>query len=245
MNESKYRILAEIKRQAEANNGRALGEEAFRKETGIQRSAWWPLLWVNWGDAIQEAGLPRNVFTTAIDEKLLLEKYARLARSLGRMPVHGELRRQKAVDSSFPTDQVFFRRYGGKNNLVKAMLEYCEASPEFGDVASLCRAYLEETATIPRRAAGASSETVVGYVYLIKSGRHHKIGRTNSIGRREWELGIKIPIPPKTIHFIETDDPVGVEAYWHRRFAEKRGEGEWFNLTAEDVAAFKRGKKIT
>jgi hypothetical protein len=78
----------------------------------------------------------------------------------------------------------------------------------------------------------------------LKSGRHFKIGRSNSVGRRESELGIKIPVPPTTIHSIETDDPTGVEAYWHRRFADKRGEGEWFNLRSEDVAAFKRWKRI-
>ena len=30
----------------------------------------------------------------------------------------------------------------------------------------------------------------------MKSGRHFKVGRSNSVGRREWELGIKIPVPP-------------------------------------------------
>jgi hypothetical protein len=64
------------------------------------------------------------------------------------------------------------------------------------------------------------------------------------VGRREWELGVKIPIAPKAINSIETDDPAGVEAYWHRRFADKRGEGEWFNLDANDIAAFKRWKRI-
>jgi len=29
-----------------------------------------------------------------------------------------------------------------------------------------------------------------------------------------------------------------------QRFAEKRGEGEWFNLDAEDIRAFRRWKKI-
>lgn len=82
------------------------------------------------------------------------------------------------------------------------------------------------------------------FVYLMKSGRHYKIGRTNSPGRRSWELGIKIPIPPQTIHSFETDDPVGVEAYWHKRFEAKRGEGEWFNLNADDIAAFKRWRQI-
>ena len=92
--------------------------------------------------------------------------------------------------------------------------------------------------------ARSEPKVASGFVYLMKSGRHYKIGRTSSVGRRGSELAIKIPVPPKTIHIIETDDPVGVESYWHRRFADKRGEGEWFELTAEDVKGFKRWKRI-
>jgi hypothetical protein len=77
-------------------------------------------------------------------------------------------------------------------------------------------------------------------LYLMKSGKHYKIGRSNAVGRREYELGILLPDPPSTIHKIKTDDPAGIEAYWHGRFSAKRKGGEWFELDAADVKAFKR-----
>ena len=83
-------------------------------------------------------------------------------------------------------------------------------------------------------------------MYLLKHGsrREYKIGRTTSPIRREGEVGIELPLRLEPIHVIETDDPSGVESYWHRRFADKRLNGEWFALTQQDVRAFRRWRKI-
>jgi hypothetical protein len=72
------------------------------------------------------------------------------------------------------------------------------------------------------------------------SGQFYKIGRSNSAGRREYELAIQLPEKAKMIHTIRTDDPAGIQAYWHKRFEIKRRNGEWFKLDAADIAAFKR-----
>jgi hypothetical protein len=229
-------ILDHLKRIAKANGGKAPGELAFKRETSIGRSDWFPHVWLRWSDAIVEAGFEANQFGVSISKDVVVNKFIELTRELGRIPIKGELLRKAKIDKTFPNAEVFYSE--GKEGLLKRVAQYCEAHPSNEDILALCR--------IPK--VGVESEKKVkietGFVYLMRSGRHHKIGRTNSLGSRERQLAIKIPVPPTTVHSIETDDPVGVEAYWHKRLAEKRGEGEWFDLTSDDIAAFKRWKRI-
>lgn len=242
MNTGKAYILAEIKRLAEAS-GKPPGVRLFERETGIKESDWYPDLWLRWGDALQEAGFTRNVMQEALSDELLLEQYARLAQRLSRLPIKGEMIRESKTNPSFPSQRPF-RRFGGKGKLLKAVAGFCRANGAFDDVLSFCESALQNQKHDAEPLDSPKSRVTTGFVYLMKSGPHYKIGRTTSLARRGWELGIKIPVPPRTIHYVETDDPVGVEAYWHRRFDAKRGEGEWFNLAAGDVLAFKLWKRI-
>ena len=66
---------------------------------------------------------------------------------------------------------------------------------------------------------------------MLRLGKHYKIGKSFSVPRRHKEIAIELPEKPDVIHVITTDDPTGIEAYWHKRFDEKHTNGEWFALT--------------
>lgn len=231
--------MREINRTAEENGGVPLGWRRFFRETGIKQSDWKGKYWARWNDAVSESGLKPNKKTSAYEESLLIEKYISLMRELGRLPVVAEIRMKVRADASFPNDKTF-QRFGTKPQFAARILDYCRTRSGYEDVSTLCADIADRPTT--NSSEVDDGETVIGYVYLMKSGKFYKLGRSNAAGRREYELGIQLPEKLKTVHVIRTDDPAGIEAYWHGRFDEKRKNGEWFDLGAADVAAFKRRK---
>ena len=237
----KQHILDEIKRIARANNGKAPGEGKFGSETGIKKSDWCPDYWLRWSEALQEAGLTPNKLSIAYDKDVLLENYISLIQELGHFPIHQELLRKHKRDGAFPGHNAF-NRLGSKSERAAAIIEYCQVRGGLNDVIDICSKVVGSNVRSAKTRGELPDKYVLGFVYLMKSGRHYKIGKTNAVGRRERDLAIQLPEKANTVHVIKTDDPTGIEVYWHRRFEAKRGNGEWFELTAEDIKAFKRRK---
>jgi Meiotically up-regulated gene 113 len=233
----KQHILDEIRRTATASGGVSLGKDRFFTETGIKESDWFGRYWVRWSDAVREAGFTPNRMSEAYTDDVLVAKLISLTRKLGRFPVRGDLRMQARGTVEFPSDKAF-GRLGSKNQLIERLAEYCRTHDGFEDVLKLCPAVIDRK--IP--SAENTSTEEIGFVYLMKSGRFYKVGRSNSAGRREYELAIQLPERATKIHEIRTDDPVGIEEYWHKRFESRRKNGEWFELNASDIKAFRRRK---
>jgi Meiotically Up-regulated Gene 113 (MUG113) protein len=234
-------ILNEIKRTAEANGGKALGRQRFIEETRIKEYEWKGKIWARWGDAVREAGYSPGELRTAFADAYLLEQLAILIRDLGHFAVKMEMRLRKRSDGGFPNEKVY-ERFGTKSQLASRVIDHCRSKPGFEDVIGIC----QQVSTNPRESveSGSAVPEEFGFVYLLKSGRYYKIGRSNAAGRRERELDIQLPEKATNMHMIRTDDPVGIEKYWHNRFAIKRVRpgAEWFRLDSTDLTAFRRRK---
>jgi hypothetical protein len=238
-------VLAEIRRTTSSNSGIPLGYQGFASATGIARHQWHGKFWSKWSDAVKEAGFTPNLFKAAVPEGQLLEYLANLTRELGRYPIDADFKIKSHETENFPSPTTF-RRLGLKTAAI-SKLQIFSAAHGYSDILQIIEPLLANIASsVSATETTYLDKVVVGYVYVVRHGtrREFKIGRTSNLLRREGEIGVELPLKVSPIHVIETDDPAGVEAYWHRRFSKKRLNGEWFTLSAEDVRAFKRWKSI-
>lgn len=227
-------ILAEIKRLA-VENGSAPGKTVFARQTGIREHQWCGVLWAKWSDALAEAGFEGNVLQGRFLIENVLAKIVEACRHYGRVPSSAEMRLYRTQHPSFPSHNTVSNHFPTRTHLLRALAKYASQGEEGRDIALLLPdiAEFDEAPLLP----ACRTE---GSVYLLKSGSHYKIGRSDELERRVKEIRIALPEAVSLVHMITTDDPAGIEAYWHRRFADRRANGEWFKLDANDVAAFKR-----
>lgn len=229
------RIIAEIRRLAGANGGRPPGVMSFERETAIRRSQWYGVYWARWGDAVAEAGYTPNAPQAKTDPDFLLRKVCEAYRHYGRVATDGELALYRQRDPEVPWRQTIGLHYPSKVALIAAVKAWAAAHKGYGDVAAM----IPDSIFVPGAQRAQAKD---GSVYLIQSGPHFKIGRSDELERRVKEIRVALPDAAILVHTITTDDPPGIEAYWHRRFAGRRANGEWFKLTPPDVLAFKRRK---
>jgi Meiotically up-regulated gene 113 len=241
----KQHILDEIRRTAQENGGAPLGTDRFAAATGIGEAAWRGRYWARWNDAVKEAGFTPNIRRPKAEEDVLLLQLAGVIRELGRYPTVSEMRMRKRLDDAFPNHKVLERR-GSRPELVRMLIAFCQRVGGWDDVMQVCQSILSAAPDDQPVDADSDDDRVTGYVYLalMRVGREKrfKIGKANLVEQRTRQVAVKLPEDLELIHAISTDDAYGIEAYWHKRFAEKRRGGEWFELTADDVRVFKRRK---
>lgn len=230
-------ILQEIRRLASANGGQAPGMGTFQSQTGIGERQWRGLYWSRWSDALKDAGLEPNKLNERADTGSLLAGLIAACRHFERLPTEADMQILRRINPAIPHPNVLKSHFGKRADLIAALAKHVANDPAYADVAAM----------LPDQSDGASqrqpsSKSVEGFVYLIKSGDFYKIGRSDDAERRFKQITIALPDKAELFHTIRTDDPPGIEAYWHRRFADRRANGEWFKLTPQDVAAFKKRK---
>jgi len=222
---------------AALTDGQVPGSRAFAAATGIRETEWRGVHWARWGDALVEAGFAPNEWQGRFDSSAVLEQLAGVCRHYGHMPTRDELQIYRRAHPGAVSHKTVENHFGTKAEATNRLREWAAERPAFADVTAMLG---PPVATASREAAPPVGAE--GWVYLARSGQHYKIGRASDVERRMKQIQPALPEALTPEHFIRTDDPPGIEAYWHRRFADRRANGEWFKLTRADVAAFKRRK---
>jgi hypothetical protein len=239
----KQDILEKIRRIA-SETGEAPGQIKFANLTGIKEHAWRGKYWRGWTEALADAGFSAKAWQVSYDETDLLLKVADLTSKLRRFPSQVDFQLEAANGQDFPSVQTIKRRWN-MAELAIAVAGYCDTVGRQQD-ADFARSYASSRPTTPAKDDDdeAAAGTALGHVYMQRHGTDYKIGFTKSLNKRGRQIQIELPQEIELVHSILTDDPAGVEGYWHRRFADRRTRGEWFKLTKADVAAFKKWSKI-
>ncbi len=161
----------------------------------------------------------------------MLAGIAEVARSIGRIPAVWDLVAWRVSGHSLPAWSTYRRHFGNTEGVLRSLRHWAAAADDRKDIAVLLNELNERDNAEPE---------LPGAVYLLRLGQSYKIGCSRSVRQRVHEVRRSLPRKAKLLHLIATEDPHGIEAYWHRRFADKRQGGEWFRLSPQDVAAFRR-----
>ncbi len=233
--------IAQRIRELAATRGGHVSFDTFISETGIKDKWLRSQEWFNgWNNLLSELGLETRAFGVARTPASLIAKaVAEFTTRQGHWPTEDDLRRERKKNCSFPSLSVIapLRRSGQLATLIVAL---GKEDSQFSTAATIAERHVRSDNDL---ADVSSGERIKGYVYLLRSGRRYKIGKSTDPSRRYREVRLELPDETHQVHTIPTDDPTGIEAYWHARFSAKKIRNtEFFELDGSDVQAFKRRK---
>ncbi|MGD1845003.1 MAG: hypothetical protein ACFB10_06375 [Salibacteraceae bacterium] len=123
MRYSKEEILKKIREIAELNNGKMIGIKKFESLTGIKEGFWKGRYWINWSDAVNEAGFKSANYKQPWDKNTMLKKLADLVLELDHFPQVAELKMKRFKDKSFPNAKSYRERIGNKLPMAKNLYD--------------------------------------------------------------------------------------------------------------------------
>lgn len=241
---NKDEIIATIKALAESNGGVPVGRTRLLQEAGISEGQY--SRFGTLGELQAEAGYTPNSLNTALDEEVILKQLVELCNLHGTFPTTQKMRAaREAHPQRFPSHNTFTRLGKTKAAQASAVVAWLSGKEP------LTNEEMEALRVCCPLAMEFEQETKVpdaifeacGYVYLFRDSTAHKIGSSIDPAYRLLSLQTGNPRTIVLVHQIITDDPKGIEAYWHRRFADRRritaGGTEWFDLQPIDIASFR------
>jgi hypothetical protein len=80
---------------------------------------------------------------------------------------------------------------------------------------------------------------IKGYIYIIKSDFGYKIGKSKDAKNRVKNIGLQLPFKIELIFQFYVEGYHMKEKQLHEQFKNKHINGEWFNLSDEDIEAIK------
>jgi len=117
---------------------------------------------------------------------------------------------------------------------------FAEHFPEFNEID-----FGAAVGVTTRSSSDRTYQEVPGYVYLIESPHGYKIGKTVNIKQRTRLFEVKLPFPIELLNYAWFENYSKAERDFHIKYAEKRTEGEWFDLNSEDIDFIKQqGKSV-
>lgn len=83
-----------------------------------------------------------------------------------------------------------------------------------------------------------------GYIYFVKSQYGYKIGKAKDLNKRLRTFDVKLPFETECKYYFRTHNMRLSEMATHDYFVDYRLNGEWFNITSQQIGEYCRDNGI-